>query len=148
MNKAFTREPDEPDPRCPGCGLPGQTVERATVLAQVPAEAAALLAGSAFYCSSPRCEVGYFDAYGNQVAAGHLRHPAYPKDPAAPVCRCFGVTAPQIEADARAGDATGVRELIARAQSPEARCGEMNPSGQCCIPQVQRIFLRHRADGR
>jgi hypothetical protein len=148
MNKAFTREPDEPDPRCPGCDVPGQTVERNTVLAQVPADTAISLAESAFYCANPRCDVGYFDAYGNRIAARLLRHPSYPKDPSAPVCRCFGVTAQQIESDARAGDATGVRALIARAQSPAARCSELNPSGQCCVPQVQRIFLRHRAAGK
>ena len=35
MNKAFVREPDDVEPRCPKCGTPGEKVSRETILAQL-----------------------------------------------------------------------------------------------------------------
>jgi hypothetical protein len=66
--------------------------------------------------------------------------PAYPKDPEGPICPCFGVTAAEITADARAGLKERVRDLRQRSESPEARCRVRCPDGECCIPRVFRLF--------
>ena len=143
MNKAFVREPDEPDPRCPRCGVLGESVGRPTLAAHLPLEAVTQLGESACYCANPRCPVAYYDAAGAEVPLTLVREPAYPKDPDAPICSCFGLTAEQVERDARAGDPKRVRELIARAQGPEARCGTAAPGGRSCVGEVQKLFLKH-----
>ena len=51
-------------------------------------------------------------------ATGDLRHPVYPKDPQAPICACFGLTAEDVEADIREGGVTRVRALIEKAKRP------------------------------
>lgn len=146
MNKAFVREPDEPDPRCPRCGALGQSVPRVTLAEHLPLEAMALLSDSACFCGNARCDAAYFDASGASVGVELLRRPAWPKDPEAPVCACFGATADAIERDARAGINAGVKMLIAKSQSPAADCARKAANGRCCVPEVQRIFLKaHRA---
>ena len=140
MNKAFVRELDAPEPRCPGCGTLGQAVGRATLEAHLPPDLLALLAGSAWYCANPTCSVAYYDSAGQTAGVEQARGRAYPKDPAGPVCSCFGVTAEQIASAARARRAALIHDLIAKAQSREADCATLAPSGCCCIPQVQRLF--------
>jgi hypothetical protein len=142
MNKAFVREPDPPDPRCPRCGVLGEGVGRATLAEHLPLEAVALLSESACFCANPRCDAAYYDASGASVGVGSLRKPVYPKDPSAPVCACFGATADAIERDARAGVTAGVKLLIAKSQSPAAECSRKAANGRCCVPEVQRIFIR------
>lgn len=144
MNKAFIRETDEPEPRCPGCGTLGVTVSWNTLRANLPEARAGTLGEFVWYCQTPRCAVAYYDSAGLTVGVEHLRQRAYPKHTEAPICSCFGVTAEQIEADARAGDPTRVRDLIARAKTGEARCAATSPSGQCCVAQVQRVYLGRR----
>jgi Zinc binding domain len=145
MNKAFTREPDETGAkRCPQCDSPGQQVGPETLAAQVGDEARTAIAESAYFCPYARCEVAYFDAFERVVKVDRLKHPIYPKDPTAPLCPCFGLTTEDVEQDVREGVVTRVRELVARTKSPEARCKEMSPTGQSCIAEVQRYYLRFR----
>jgi bacterioferritin-associated ferredoxin len=73
-----------------------------------------------------------------------LRHPVYPKDPQAPICACFGLTAEEVEADVAEGGVTRVRALIEKAKSPAAHCGTAAASGQSCIGEVQRYFMKLR----
>jgi hypothetical protein len=80
------------------------------------------------------------------VTAEGLRHGVYPKDPRAAICGCFGLTADAIEADLAEGTVRRVRELIARAKGPEARCTTMAASGQSCIAEVQRYYMRRRGE--
>jgi hypothetical protein len=148
MNKAFVREVDEPEPRCPGCGTLGQSVGRATFEAHLPPEAALALTHAVSYCPNPRCGVAYYDAAGQYAPVELLRWPAYPTDATAPICNCFGLTPEQVEADARAGVNAGVKALIAKAASPAARCTMTMPDGRCCVDEVQKLFLRHHAKGR
>ncbi len=71
----------------------------------------------------------------------------YPKDPQAPVCGCFGITLDQIEADARAGIVEHVRELLAKAKSDQAQCHTKAASGQPCIGEVQRAYMKAKSSG-
>src|SRR5690242_18281917 len=103
MNKAFVREPDEPDPRCPACGVLGVATPRPVVAAHLPLDATATLSENGFYCANPRCDVAYYDASGASVDRKFLRGGTFPKDVNAPVCPCTGLSAEQVERDARAG---------------------------------------------
>ncbi len=145
MNKAFVREPDDTGQlHCPACGSLGVAVGRDTWQAQVVDAAATGLAETAFFCPFAKCTVAYFDMFERRVTTDQLRHGVYPKDPQAPVCGCFGMTAEEIEADALAGRVERVRELLAKAKSPDAECHTKSPTGQSCAGEVQRCYLKAR----
>lgn len=143
MNKAFVREPDDNGQRhCPSCGSLGVPVPAGTVAAHVRPAAGERLAETAYFCPFPRCTVAYFDLFERSVPVEALEHPVYPKDADAPLCPCFGLTRDDVEADVREGTPRRVRELVARAKSPAARCAELSPTGQSCLGEVQRYYLK------
>jgi len=74
------------------------------------------------------------------VPADRLASTAWPKDPEAPICPCFGITAAQVSEDARDGHKERVKELMERSKGPEARCAERCPDGRPCLPRVLRLF--------
>ena len=134
------KESEPGDLRCPGCGGPGEEVGRPTLEAQLDPEALAPLKGAAYYCADPACAVGYFGAWGAAVPREKLRSASYPKCPEGPICPCFGLTAAEVEADARDGRKDRVRALLERAKGPEARCAEKSPDGRGCATHVSRLF--------
>ncbi len=145
MNKAFIKEPEDTgEAHCPRCGSLGVAVGDATLSAQLSADDRRNLPETAWFCPFARCEVAYFDQFERTVEAHRLSRLIYPKDPDAPICACFGFTCEEIEADVNEGGATRVRELLAKSKSPEARCTVMSPSGQCCMGEVQRYFMKLR----
>jgi hypothetical protein len=144
MNKAFVREPDATDVLCPRCGAAGASTPRSTVESHVPADARRPLAASAYFCPTPTCPVAYFDAFEATVMADALNRAVYPKDPAAPLCPCFGLTLDDIEADIDEGTPTRIRALIAKSKTPAARCEERSPTGRSCIPDVQKCYFKLR----
>jgi len=97
---------------------------------------------SAFFCPFPRCEVAYFDRFERTATLEALVRPVYPKDPAAPLCGCFGLDGDDIEADIREGKPTRVRALLERAKSAEAHCSTACPTGDSCVAEVQRYYMR------
>jgi Zinc binding domain len=145
MNKAFIREPDDTGRlHCPACGSLGIAVTGETWRAQLAETASQNLAESAFFCPYAKCDVVYFDMFARQVRTGALVRGVYPKDPQAPLCGCFGLTAEDVEADVREGVVTRVRGLLEKAKSPEARCRTMSASGQSCVGDVQRYYMKLR----
>jgi hypothetical protein len=146
MNKAFVREPDDTGAGyCPRCGSLGVPVAPETLVAQLEAADRKRLADAAHYCPFPKCEVAYFDQFEQTVSVDRLRHPSYPKDPAAPICNCFGFTAAEIDADLREETTTRVKTLLAKTESPEAHCATVSPDGHCCAAKVQRYYMRARS---
>jgi hypothetical protein len=146
MNKAFVKEQDSTEGRCPRCGSPGSVVYHETLRAHLPDEALEHLTESAFFCGQPRCPVVYFDLFDRTVEESAVKTPVYPKDPVAPLCACFGLTREDIEEDIREGTVARTRACIERAKSPEARCATASPSGQSCIAEVQRYYMKMRAE--
>jgi CopZ-like zinc binding protein len=147
MNKAFVKEPDSNAPaNCPRCGSLGIAVGEATLGAQLPSDALRDISPEAFFCPFPKCVVVYFDAYERTINVDRLPKPVYPKDPDAPICGCFGFTRDDIEQDLNEGGVRRVRELLAKAKGPEARCSVMSASGQCCAGEVQRYYMKRRAE--
>jgi hypothetical protein len=144
MNKAFVREPDATDVLCPRCGAAGMTVLRSAFDTHVPPEARRGLAASTYFCPTPTCPVAYFDAFEATVLAGALTQPVFPKDPTAPLCACFGLTAEDVAADVADGTPGRIRELLAKSKGPDARCEELSATGRSCIPDVQRCYFKLR----
>jgi hypothetical protein len=119
-------------------------VTRETLQSFLPTGALTAVAESAYFCPYPTCDVVYFDVFDRVVRADAIEKHVYPKDPNAPICGCFGLTLDDIEQDIREGVVTRCKELIAKANSPEARCSIMSPSGQSCVPEVQRQYMKRR----
>ena len=140
MSRAFMKESEPGEPRCPACKGIGIPVGAPTLEAQLPAEFRAKLVGAACWCESAECRTAYFDAWGTAVGVDRLRSIPHPKDPEGPICFCFGLSAAQITADARDGRKERVKDLKERAEGPEARCTERCPDGRPCLPRVMRLF--------
>jgi hypothetical protein len=54
------------------------------------------------------------------------------------------MTLEQVAADARAGIVERVRELVLKAKSGQAECQTKSASGQSCVAEVQRCFMKER----
>lgn len=148
MNKAFVREP-EPDGRayCPRCGSLGTAVGEATLDHHVLPDFRSMLGASAWFCGFPRCEIAYFDLFERAVPVSQLRQPVYPKDPSAAICPCFGFTPDALDAAIHQQSPAPIRELLAKSKSRDARCGTLAPDGQCCMREVQRLYIRGTTSG-
>ena len=120
MNKAFVREP-EPD---------------------VQLDFRAKLGDAAWFCGFGNCEVTYFDLFERVVLVSELRHPIYPKDISAAICPCFGFSLDDVEAAIKERSPLKIRELLAKSKSKEANCCTLAPNGQCCLQEVQRLYIR------
>jgi hypothetical protein len=146
MNKAFIKEPEATATgHCPHCGSLGIAVGESTLQAQLSSKLQHSLSTSANFCPFPTCDVLYFDTFDRVVLVASVARAVYPKDPAAPICGCFGLTADDIELDLSEGGVARVKELLAKAKSPAARCVVMAASGQCCVAEVQRYYMQRRA---
>jgi hypothetical protein len=122
----------------------GTAVTPETVAAHLTPAARGELGETAFYCPYARCGVAYFDRLERVVLVDALVDAAYPKDPTAPLCRCFGLTIDDVEQDVREGRVSRVRAVVDRAKTAEAHCHIASPDGRCCVPEVQRYYLRAR----
>jgi hypothetical protein len=145
MNKAFVREPEDTgQAKCPQCGSLGVSVRQETLASFLSEDSRRELADTAFFCPFARCEVAYFDVFERTARTDAVNRPIYPKDPEAPICGCFGLTTDEIERDLSEGVVTRVKALLARAKTPEASCLTHSASGQCCVSEVQRYYMRRR----
>ena len=142
MNKAFVREPDQTADCCPRCGSQGQPVPAETLASWLTDEQRRKLANPASFCPVPQCPVVYFDSFEHTVVAADLPRPVYPKDPTAPLCACFGLTAEDIDREVQAGVKTRVREVLEKSQAPGARCRQLAANGRSCAAFVQKYFLQ------
>lgn len=142
MNKAFVREPDQTADYCPRCGSKGEPVGGDTLAAFLTDQQRRALAESASFCPSPKCEVVYFDSFERTVLATDINRPVYPKDTAAPICGCFGLTVEDIERDVREGVTTRTKAILEKAKSSAAQCRTMAANGRPCIAYVQKCYMR------
>jgi hypothetical protein len=147
MNKAFTREPDL-DGRvyCPRCSSLGIPVIRTTLDHHVNEPLRQSLGDAAWFCDFALCDIVYFDQFGRSVTIDELSSSIYPKDPAAPICACFGFTLEDLEADVEQGVPVRIRELLAKSQSSNAQCQTLAADGRCCMREVQRLYLKRLAE--
>jgi hypothetical protein len=150
MNKAFLREPEQIDSRCPGCQSVGQAVGPATLDARLSADARRALADSAYFCPNGRCQVVYYDDFASIVTRDAFPEPIPINDADAPLCSCFGVTRSDIEADVEEGVVSRTRTAVLKAQSDQAKCAILAPNGRSCVPEVQGHYIRckQRATGK
>ena len=143
MNKAFVREP-ESDGRayCSRCGALGVAVGKATLDHHIHSDFRVKIGDAAWFCGFAGCDVAYFDLFERVVLVSELQHPIYPKDASVAICSCFGFTVEDVDAAIQERSPLRIRELLAKSKSAQANCGTLAPSGQCCLQEVQRLYIR------
>ncbi len=177
MNKAFLREPDQVDSRCPACDSVGQSVGPQTLESFLPAELRRRFAETASFCRTETCPVAHLDGdrdglldhweaegggidmdrdgeidldlfqFGARVDRAELSQPLPLKDADAPLCGCFGLTRDDIETDIREGVVTRTKAVVLKSQSDAARCTTQAPNGRSCLAEVQGYFVRCQQRG-
>ncbi|MFN9719773.1 MAG: hypothetical protein ACK58L_13825 [Planctomycetota bacterium] len=146
MNKAFVREPDA-DSRvmCPNCGSIGVSVGAGPLNTHIRCDQRQRIGDSAWCCSNADCHVVYYDIFEQSIRVEDLNSSVYPYDLNATICPCFGLTWNEIDLDSREPVPSRIRELAAKAGSQDARCQTLAVDGQCCLKEVQRLYLRLRS---
>lgn len=144
MNKAFVKEQEVLEDRCPLCNTSGRSVSQEALEQHVEADARRKVAQPALFCSNPKCEVVYFDQFGRTIPLDLVQRPIYPMDADAPICACFGLTRDDVEFDVAEGVVTRCRELVTKSKSADARCSVLAPDGRCCVPEMQRYYMKLR----
>jgi len=129
-------------PACPSCGIIGRVVGDKTIQAILePAKALSLLAVGRRFCGTPSCATVYYGDGGRAVTKDEvpIRVGLKEREDPIPLCYCFGFSM----ADARSEIlATGRCSIPARIKA-EVRAGQCaceikNPSGICCLGEVNR----------
>ncbi len=146
MNKAFVKEIDA-DARvmCPKCGTIGIAVGKGPLDTHVRTEARSRISDSAWCCGNSDCSVVYFNLFDQTVTTDELNTPVYPYNLDAPICQCFGFTYDDVDHDSRDAVPHRIREMVAKSKSPDARCQALAVDGQCCLREVQRLYLKLRS---
>lgn len=133
--------------RCRECEGQSRPVSRKTVLLMLkPHLLEQALTGRFSFCSAADCPVVYFEEQGSQrFTADDLRLVVGVKarvDPI-PLCYCFGFDESHIRDEiSRTGAATIPSRIQALIREGLCACEERNPSGACCLGEVNRSVKR------
>ena len=132
---------------CQGCGNQGAPVSRKTVLLMLKPhllEQASI--GAYRFCGSPDCSTVYFEENGSRVfTTNDLRVIVGLKaktDPIA-VCYCFGFAEHHLRDEiVESGNTTIPERISSLIREGLCACDSRNPSGNCCLGEVNRIAKR------
>ncbi|HKS26512.1 MAG TPA: hypothetical protein VJS44_01770 [Pyrinomonadaceae bacterium] len=138
---------DEASPGCKSCGRATRPVTRKTVLLMLRPE---LLdrAGEGEYrfCTEPDCRVVYFtEDKGESFTTEDLRVRVglKEKDGPIPLCYCFGFDERHAREEiALTGRCSIPGRISALIKQGMCACPERNPSGACCLGEVNRAVKR------
>lgn len=136
--------------KCPRSSSPGQPVDWRTVAALVAVPVPPVQ--HFWLCRDPECEVVYFGDRGEVIEQADLRVvPGFKTGSDGLVCYCFLHRRAEIEVEAEAtGSSTILDQVKARTRAGECACEVRNPSGRCCLGDLQRhvrLALERRAVG-
>jgi len=127
---------------CPRCGEVGRIVADETVRAILkPGHAEGLLAVERRFCETPACAVLYYGADGRIVEKGaaSVRVGVKEIEDPVPLCYCFGFTRADVRRQvAERGDSDIPARITAEVRAGRCSCEVKNPSGTCCLGDVNR----------
>jgi len=151
VTDAETRENAEAtmaaDERCTRCGGPSRPVPRKTVLLMLkPHLLEEALSGIYSFCPARDCPVVYFDKHGTRVfTSDDLRVIVglkASKDPI-PLCYCFGFDESHLRKEiSKTGSTTIPDRISGLIREGLCACETRNPSGVCCLGEVNRTAKR------
>jgi hypothetical protein len=135
------------DDRCRRCGEKGRRVLRETMASLLKPEALERLADVPYHFDrTPHCEVVYFS---NETGSYFLKHDLTVRvglketEAPIPLCYCFGHTAESVRDEIVAtGRSTVAERITTEVQAGNCACEVKNPSGRCCLGDVNRAVQR------
>ena len=133
--------------RCPISGGVGQPVKWTTMVAlstiPVPPRQSVSL------CLDADCEVVYFGDRGLEVRGRDLHAiPGFKSSGERLVCYCFQHSRAAIEREVRALAASPTLDRIRmQVKAKNCACELRNPTGKCCLSDIQRIVEEASTDG-
>lgn len=135
---------------CPGCGHLGLPVGERTVAAIVRPEQHALSGRRARFCRTPECAVLYYASDGPGVVEKSLAQVRIglkdPEDPS-PLCYCFGFDRAAVRQEVAAtGDSSIPARIAAEVKAGRCACDVRNPSGVCCLGDVNKAVRAAQAN--
>lgn len=138
---------DDPRHGCAICGGASRPVTRKTMLLMLKPELFGRVGDSDYrFCSDPKCRVVYFaEVEGANFTTEDLRLRVGLKERADPIllCYCFGFDeADAREELARTGATTIPQRIAVLIKQGMCACAERNPSGACCLGEVNRAVKR------
>jgi len=133
---------------CKECGSTGKQVLEITLRSMVkePALEAIENPDGFYFCETPTCGVVYFN--NEQQVYLHkedvkVRVGIKETENPVPVCYCFGWTQERIcEQIQQLGYSTAVQEIGIKIKADECACDIKNPSGRCCLGEVNKAVKR------
>ncbi|MCX9013339.1 MAG: hypothetical protein OIN89_00835 [Candidatus Methanoperedens sp.] len=133
---------------CKECGSAGKPVMEITLGSMVkePVLEAIKNPDGFHFCETPSCEVVYFN--NEQQVYLHkqdvkARVGIKETESPVPVCYCFGWTQERIfEEIKQHGKSTAVQEIGAKIKAGECECEIKNPSGRCCLGNVNKVVKK------
>jgi hypothetical protein len=133
--------------RCRECNMPGRPVSFQTMESLLTPEAFARIQNDTYYFdATPHCEVVYFsngsDSYFHK---SDLRVRVGIKETEAPIpiCYCFGHTVESARQEILlTGRSTIAQRIRAEIQAGTCACEVRNPSGNCCLGEVNRVIKK------
>jgi len=132
---------------CKRCSARGHAVERQTLESLLTPEARLRLRDGVYlFDSSPACEIVYFsndeESYFTKADV-RVRVGIKEGEPPIPICYCFGHT---LESARTEIQATGLSTVAARItkeiRAGNCACEVKNPSGRCCLGEVNKTVNR------
>ncbi len=135
------------DDRCRRCGEKGRRVLRETMESLLKPEALQrLLDVPYFFDRTPSCDVAYFSNEARsyfQKDELTVRVGLKETESPIPLCYCFGHTAESAREEiVRTGRSTVTKRISAEVQAGNCSCEVKNPSGRCCLGDVNRAILQ------
>lgn len=125
---------------CPVCGKKGKSVATLTVKSLVRDHTRVARSGSYSFCRTPDCVVVYFSD-GETFCKPDLKVRVGIKESAgpAPLCYCFDYTRADIRRDIEESGSTKIPdEIKAEIGAGFCACEVKNPSGSCCLGDINR----------
>jgi len=133
---------------CKECGNKGKSVKKITFKSIVKEPKYEIIKGfdRFYFCETPNCQVVYFNNEEQvylhkedikvRVGIKETENPI-------PVCYCFRWTRERIYDQIKQfGYSTAVQEISDKVKAGECACEIKNPSGRCCLGEVNKIVKR------
>jgi len=135
---------------CGSCGNKGKKVERLIVEHIVKGEHQRAVTDAQYYfCETPSCDVVYFSNETEQYFTKedvHMRVGLKETDGPIQVCYCFDFTEQMIRDEFLAKGRTTIPGVIAAEMAAgHCACEVKNPSGRCCLGEVNKSVKRVQA---
>ena len=137
-------------PVCPMNEQVVKPVGRITVESLVKPEIKSQLLPQPYYfCNASDCDTVYVSALGEHLITKDqlsVRVGIKEQDDPIPICYCFNFDRQAIQEDFRNKGSTEILKIItARVKAGECQCEVTNPSGTCCLGDVNRAVKKAEA---